>query len=257
MRSRLCLTFRNANFHEKGNALFLILIAVALFAALAYAVTQSGRGGSSSTQKEMNTLAAAKIVQSAGDMARVIMRMKLIDNVNDERFCFDSPLWPAAETNYYDNQSGCANGLNKVFDPSGGGVDLPRVESSWFDPVYPPSATLLWDWVFTGVAVIENVGTAAPDLVMFLAPLRKEICEEINRQLGLPVPVPDDYVESVWAFQFGFDDGSAPSNYVHTQTIGRDDATITALAGQFSGCGHDGVSAGESKYYFYHVLLAR
>ena len=59
---------------ERGNALFLILIAVALFAALSYAVTQSGRG-SGTVDRETAMITAGQITQYPAGLRTAITRM--------------------------------------------------------------------------------------------------------------------------------------------------------------------------------------
>lgn len=62
--------------NQNGNALFLILIAVALFAALSYAITKSGRGGGS-ISKEQAEIDYAKISNSLSAARAEFIRLRI------------------------------------------------------------------------------------------------------------------------------------------------------------------------------------
>ncbi len=75
----------------RGNALFLILIAVALFAALSYAVTQLGRGGSGGVEKEKANLAAALAEQCAGYVERGVNVLQLVNKCSADQISYELP----------------------------------------------------------------------------------------------------------------------------------------------------------------------
>lgn len=163
---------------QSGNVLFLILIAVALFAALSYVVTQSSRSGSGSTEAENYKLRAAQILGYATTLRTSVQRM-IIGGVPPEQIKLHRPG---------DNYWACEpNTINCVFNPNSGGAveqTLKRI------PEEEEYGTL---WFY--VELDENwsaylVGTDAPEIALMrffkLNAAGKKICEAINKALGIP-----------------------------------------------------------------------
>src|ERR1039458_1324840 len=68
---------------ESGNVLFLILIAVALFAALSYAVTQSSRSGSTESTGEKSLISSSTLTQYPAGVRTDIIRMRSEEHTSE------------------------------------------------------------------------------------------------------------------------------------------------------------------------------
>lgn len=236
---------------QNGNILFLILIAVALFAALSYAVTKSTSGGGNAS-KERAALIASEITQYATSLKVAVLRMS-INGVSDEDFCFDTPV--IVEPKAYDNASGCSNDANKLFHSSGGGASYQPVNPSALNSANSAHSQYGLG-IISGRSPVINVGDNTEADIVYLAHfLTKEICDELNKNLGLPAAISSDYLccgtDIAKHFQ-GFFGGQNPIG------SNNNDVSVTAAylphAGMSAGCIDED---GTGRYYYYHVLLER
>lgn len=79
---------------EGGNALFLILIAVILFAALSYAITKSSSGNASSISQEKLAIEYAKQQQILTGVATAVQKMEVYGCHADNSYFNWDPLMP-------------------------------------------------------------------------------------------------------------------------------------------------------------------
>ncbi|MCB1531841.1 MAG: hypothetical protein KDJ35_03125 [Alphaproteobacteria bacterium] len=234
---------------ESGNVLFLILIAVALFAALSYAVTQSTRTGGGSGDNETALISSAQLTQYPATVRTSVVRM-IIGGTDIGNLEFNDP---SEFSNLGSNPVG-------VFHPSGGGATYSSAPGEMMDDGNPGT------WVFNAENEIYYLGTtneAAPgtplsttaDVIAFLPGITETLCSRINTELGIsgiPVETGIDVVTNLVNTD-GTDSG-------HTDfcdggcgaTIGQDVATLDA---QPFGCFELVASSGN--YVYFHVLVER
>lgn len=241
------------NIHQQqGNALFLILIAVALFAALSYAITQSGRG-SGSAAKEQAVLESAKLIQYATNIQQAVSRMRLVNGCTDTSITFENTI-----VSGYTNASAPVNKSCHVFDPAGGG-------QTWQLPAAGSGTTS--NWFFTGESCVYAVGTGVAgchgtngatdsDLVAAVSGISKDVCVQINRGLGINNPSgnPPQANNQTW------DNPVALFTGTYTQgdhSVQSDKSGQVDLFGKAVGCFNGDVFPATGTYTAYMVLIER
>lgn len=206
----------------RGNALFLILIAVALFAALSYAITQSGRGGNTA-DKERAVLDAARATQAMGAIQSAIQRMVLTGtDVSSLQFCSAA----AGNCNISgDADDFCSSGAGCIFAPEGGGVS-------------PPTDLPYLSVTFNTTGTVENIGTTAADPTVIFLSIGQDICENITREYTGSSSVPACSGGNCFVFPTG---GGALET-----------ATCPGCVGVPFQCYNIGAG-----YHYYHVMLEK
>lgn len=165
---------------DSGNALFLILIAVALFAALSYAVTSSGRGDGTASDEKL-LIAASQVLQHAAMVEQAVNRVKIINNCTDEMISFDTAA-PWTGNPLSPSDFSC-----HLYRPEGGGITRPKPPPGIVTT--PTGYSVERGLSFVGVGGQDNCRDAA----FTLSNVTEDFCNAINKLLGhaddlTPVP---------------------------------------------------------------------
>lgn len=237
---------------ERGNVLFLILIAVALFAALSYAVTQSTRSGSGDASSETNLINSAQLASYPAGVRTAVVRMVIggiaVDNLN-----FDTPANATSALEY------------NVFHPTGGGAVYQIAPKDLLDP------GASGEWIYSSKYQIADIGqTTGTDVgnevIAFLPLVTRNVCKKLNDEVGITTANAGNTDGIPGTGDLGATPPGVPADtdgmtYAAPGTAGIGSYTATIdgeLAGQPFGCYRVGaVGPTTAQYVYYHVLVER
>jgi len=231
---------------ESGNVLFLILIAVALFAALSYAVTSSTRSGGGDANDETNLVNSSAITQYPSSVRTSMIRMQISKGVDVTDMEFNTPS---------DFGDCSASNVNCVFHPSGGNATYTSA------PADVMANNAQGTWTFNAENEVNLVGTTAgsntpttssAEIIAFLAGVKQGICSRINTELGISgIPV-ETGVNVTTNHENADGSSSGLPAFVASGTTATIGDTPAALDGQAFGCFE--LTSSSGNYVYYHVL---
>lgn len=237
--------------NQKGNVLFLILIAVALFAALSYAVTQSSRSGGDAS-RETNILNAAQLTQYPTSIRTAVLRL-VIDGFQDTNILYTNPASIAAISSTEPYQ---------VFATIGGGAIYQNAPT---DMMQSGGVNPTGQWYINMDFEVPELGRtgvaqlAGNELIAFLPGITESVCTRINMEANI-IASPAVANPQMAATLLGGAAGDVDRNLDLLTDYGTNDSTLDTAANDFTrqpfGCFED-VTANPRNFVLYTVILER
>ena len=229
---------------ERGNILFMVLIAIVLIGLLT-AVVSNTSNQSSSIDREELAIRVSEVQRYASELSRAMSYINQNSGISEQDYRFMNPD-PAVTT--YGDISGDSRMQRQILDGAGGGANYRE----------PPEGIQNSDkdWEFYGTSNMPGVGTDAADLIAVLPDVTKQFCDEVNRLNGQTDQTPQDSgascIYSGATGRFGTVGGSSEYAAAPNDLLADDAATFTKIPAM-QAC----VKCNDDTYHFYHVLFAR
>ncbi len=182
---------------QSGSVFVYILVGVVLFAALSFSLTRNNQSNFFLMSKGSAKAAASQIRDFGTILAAATEKMEMA-GVSETEISFENPVTTLSYAN-----PNCAANNCRIFAP-GGKIPYSKPDPSWFIPSIPASGAALteWkkiykEWYITGSSCAGLVGTgdfncipdaaSQYDLILFLTMLKKDVCDAINKSVGLDI----------------------------------------------------------------------
>jgi len=240
---------------ESGNALWFILLAIALLVALTITITRSGENTEQLGDRDRNRVEASDILRQAKGIAAAVDQMRL-NGIPENNISFAN-----STVTGYDNAK-CTDGSCLLFGSAGGGLSYKIPSSTWLDQS-ESAKPLFGEWYFYSAACVPGVGSggtgcsadaANSELIVALPWVNLGLCIEINRMVGItnltgPTRPPEI---ATTAYPTTLD------KYAGTFVVGSEINNVSdSFKGKQTGCFEGSGGDPDGGYHFYQVVLPR
>lgn len=242
---------------QSGNILFFLLVAIALFAALGFTVSNMIRSERpQSFDQERAGLLAGEILALGNNYRQAVQDLRISNGCEDEDISFEH-----ADLSGY-THSPVADDDCKVFGFSGGaGLSYVAPPAEWLDSTQS-AKTRYGEIVFSGEVCVAGLPDGAwngcdsdsidnEELLMIVPFVKKDICLRINDDLGITNPGDDAPVDDGCSWSNVFD-----GTYSDAESLG---AASGELESKLQGCYRHDSNCGthDGTYHVYQTLIRR